>query len=218
MLAVWTALIVVSTLTVGAGVAGLAAVSVQLTVAGWTLVDEATGRTSGIVPAAGFALDATSTASVFVVVVGLAGGGVPDPAGTDSVQATSTCCPPSGPAVMTACGYAITRYEDPAASDWLATCVALVPSVVAAVFDPYSLPTVGVQVTLPDSPTAEIAPEEHELETRSWTWLEFTCFAPTEPLMIFFAPTAFDFSFQLPTLLFCSWALPTLFLGRLTAA
>ena len=69
--------------------------------------------------------------------------------------------------MITACGYAITRYEDPAASDCVATCVALVPSVVAAVFDPYSLPSVGVQVTLPDSPTAEIAPLEHELETRS---------------------------------------------------
>ena len=66
----------------------------QLTVAGWTLVDEATGSTSGIVPAAGFAIDVTSTASVLVVVVGLAGGGVPEPAGTDSVQSTSTCCGP----------------------------------------------------------------------------------------------------------------------------
>jgi len=35
--------------------------------------------------------------------------------------------------------------------------------------DPYSLPNVGVQVTLPDSPTAEIAPVEHALDTRSWT-------------------------------------------------
>jgi hypothetical protein len=207
----------VSTFTVGAGVAGLAAVSVQLTLAGWTLVEEATGSTSGIVPAAGFALDATSTASVFVVVVGLAGGGVPDPAGTDSVQSTSTCCPPS-PAVITACGYAITKYEDPAASDWVATCVALDPSVVAAVFDPYSFPTVGVQVTLPERPTLEIAPVEHELETRSCTAEESTCLAPTDPLMIFRAPTALDFSFQLPTLPFWSWALPTLFLGRLTAA
>ena len=84
----------------------------------------------------------------------------------------------------------------------MATCVEPEPSVVAAVFDPYSLPSVGVQVTLPDSPTAEIAPVEHALETRSCTWLEFTLLPPTEPLMIFFDPTAFDFSLKLPTLLF----------------
>ena len=97
------------------------------------------------------------------MVVGFAGGGVPEPAGTDSVQSTSTCCPRAR--LITACGYAITRYDDPAASDCVATCVALVPSVVAAVFDPYSLPSVGVQVTLPDSPTDAIAPVEHALAT-----------------------------------------------------
>ena len=100
----------------------------------------------------------------------------------------------------------------------MATCVGLATSVVAAVFEPYSLPSAGVQVTLPDSPIAEIAPVEHELDTRNCTWLEFTCGAPTEPLMIFFGPTALDFSLKLPTLAFWSWALPTLFLGRLTAA
>jgi hypothetical protein len=199
LLAVWIALIVVSILTVG-GVAPVEE-SLQLTVAGWMLVEEATGSTSGIVPAAGFAIAPTSTAKVFVVVVGLAGGGVPEPAGTDSVQSTSTCWFAT-PAVITACGYAITKYDDPAASDCVATCVALFPSVVAAVFDPYSLPTVGVQVTLPDSPTAEIAPVEHALETLSCTWLEVTLLAPTDPLMIFFAPTAFDFSLKFPTLLF----------------
>lgn len=215
LLAVWIAAIVVSTLTVGAVAPD--GESVQVTDAGWMLVEEATGSTSGIVPAAEFAVEVTSTARVFVVVVGFAGGGVPDPAGTDSVQSISTCCG-LDPAVITACGYAITRYDDPAASDCVATCVALFRSVVAAVFDPYSLPTVGVQVTLPDSPTAEIAPVEHALATLSCTWLEFTLLAPTDPLMIFFAPTAFDFSLKFPTLLFWSCALPTLFFGSVTAA
>jgi len=100
----------------------------------------------------------------------------------------------------------------------VATCVALVPSVTAAVFDPYSLGRVGVQLTLPDSPTDAIAPDEHALATRSWTWLEFTCFAPTAPLMILRPPTAPDLSFQLPTLPFWSWAFPTLLFGSVTAA
>ena len=82
--------------------------------------------------------------------------------------------------------------------------MALAPSVTGAVFEPYSLGSVGVQVTVPDSPTDAIAPDEHALDTRSCTWLEFTCLAPTDPLMIFFAPTALDFSFQLPTLPFWS--------------
>ena len=67
-------------------------VCVQLTVAGWTLVDDATGSTSGIVPAVECVRE-RSTAKPLVVVVGLAGGGVPEPAGTDSVQSTSTCWP-----------------------------------------------------------------------------------------------------------------------------
>ena len=50
LLAVWIALIVVSTATVGSGVDGVG-VSLQLTVAGWTLVEDATGSTSGIDPA-----------------------------------------------------------------------------------------------------------------------------------------------------------------------
>ena len=100
----------------------------------------------------------------------------------------------------------------------MATCVALDPTVVAAVFDPYSLPTVGVQVTLPESPTAEIAPVEHAFDTRNCTWLELTCLAPTEPLMILRAPTALDFSFQLPTLPFWICAVPTLFAGSCVAA
>ena len=41
------ALIVVSTVTVGLGVAGVG-VSMQLTVAGWLPLDDATGSTSGI--------------------------------------------------------------------------------------------------------------------------------------------------------------------------
>jgi len=54
--------------------------------------------------------------------------------------------------------------------------------------------------------------------TLSCTWLELTCLAPTEPLMIFRPPTALDLSFQLPTLPFCSCALPTLFFGNWVAA
>ena len=49
MLAVWIALIVVSTATVGADVVDDC--SVQLTLACWLLVDDATGSTSGIVAA-----------------------------------------------------------------------------------------------------------------------------------------------------------------------
>ncbi|HEX4279141.1 MAG TPA: hypothetical protein VHZ27_00150, partial [Solirubrobacteraceae bacterium] len=72
MLAVWIALIVVSTVTVGAGDG--VQVSVQLTVADWLPFDDATGRTSGIVPASDGAAEPRSTARLFVVVVGFAGG------------------------------------------------------------------------------------------------------------------------------------------------
>ena len=101
LLAVWSALIVVSTVTVGA-VLGLAAVSLQFTVAGWMLVDDATGSTSGIVAACACVLEPRSTARLLVVVVGLAGGGVPEPDGTESVQSTSTCWP--AVPLITACG------------------------------------------------------------------------------------------------------------------
>ena len=113
--------------------------SVQLTVAGWMLVDDATGSTSGIVPASECESTPRSTARLLVVVVGLAGGGVPEPAGTDRVQSTSTRCETPVVPLIATCGYASTRYDDPAASDCVATCVALDPSVAAAVFDPNSL-------------------------------------------------------------------------------
>src|SRR5689334_777509 len=121
------ALIVVSTLTVGAGEVGVLA-SVQLTVAVWAPVADATGRTSGIVPAWSWVL-ARSTARLLVVVV--VDVGVTVPGGTDRVQLTSTRCAGVDVVLITACGYARTRYEDPAASDWVATVVALVPSVTA---------------------------------------------------------------------------------------
>src|SRR2546421_6914129 len=112
----------------------------------------------------------------------------------------------------------MTRYVDPAGSDWLATEVAPDPSVTADALVPTSFGSVGVQITLPDRPIALTAPVEHGVATRSWTWLELTCLAPTAPLMIFRPPTAPDLSFQLPTLPFFNWAVPTLFVGNWVAA
>ena len=100
----------------------------------------------------------------------------------------------------------------------MATDVDPAPSVTAAALVPTSFGSVGVQLTLPDSPIALIAPLAHAVPTRSCTWLELTCLAPTDPLMILRAPTALDFSFQLPTLPFCNWAVPTLFAGSCVAA
>src|SRR6185437_2941302 len=65
--AVWIALSVESTATVGAVVFGVA-LSLQLTVAAWALVEDATGKTSGIVPACELVLDPSSTARLLVVV------------------------------------------------------------------------------------------------------------------------------------------------------
>ena len=156
---------VVSAVTAGCGIVGDCAV--QLTVASWLLGDDATGKASGTVPASECVLEATSTARLLVVVVGFDGGGVPEPAGTDSVQPTSTCCPDAP--LITACGYASTRYEDPAASDSEATCVEVAPSVVAAAFDPYSFGSTGVQVTSPDWATDCIAPSVHGPAILNWT-------------------------------------------------
>ena len=78
--AVWIAFSVASTATVGAGVLGVA-VSLQLTVAVCALVDDATGKTRGIVPACESPLDPSSTARL---------SDVPVADGTDSVQSTST--------------------------------------------------------------------------------------------------------------------------------
>jgi len=63
-----------------------------------------------------------------------------------------------------------------------------------------------------------IAPLVQAEDTRSCTWDELTCLAPTEPLMILRAPTELALSFQLPTLPFWSCALPTLFGGSWLAA
>ena len=89
------ALSVESTATDGAGVLG-EALSAQLTVAVCAPVDDATGNTSGIVPACEFPLDPISTARLLVVLE------VPVPGGTDSVQSTSTRCPVVP--LITACG------------------------------------------------------------------------------------------------------------------
>jgi hypothetical protein len=95
--AVWSALSVESTVTVGAGVLG-AAVSAQLTVAISALVADATGNTSGIVAACESVLDRISTARLLEVL------DVPVPGGTDSVQSTSTRCAAPVVPLITACG------------------------------------------------------------------------------------------------------------------
>src|ERR1700733_9316375 len=90
--------------------------------------------------------------------------------------------------------------------------------VTAEVLTTSSLGSVGVHVTVPDRPTALIAPLEQVEATLSCTWVELTCLAPTEPLMILRAPTALDLSLKLPTLLFWICAFPTLFGGSWVAA
>ena len=80
--------------------------------------------------------------------------------------------------------------------------MALVPSVTADALVPTSFGSVGVHVTLPDGDTALTAPVVQVVPTLSCTWLELTCLAPTDPLMILRVPTALAFSFQLPTLPF----------------
>src|SRR5690348_12662614 len=99
------ALTVVSTLTVGADAP--VPVSVQLTVAVCALAADATGSTSGIVPAWPWVAPRSTTRLLVVVVVDV---GVIVAGGTDRVQLTST---PWALPLITACGYARTRYEDP---------------------------------------------------------------------------------------------------------
>ena len=98
--AVWIALSVLSTATVGP--LGLA-VSVQPTVAAWALVADATGRTSEIVPAN---CELRHEVDGQALGDGVSSGPPAPPVvlelGTDSVQSTSTCCPVAP--LITACG------------------------------------------------------------------------------------------------------------------